>query len=391
LKTSQKPSLGNGEITLVVAQSPRYYPHVQRHLQSLKKVFSKVRLLYWEKDGLEAIYAFPDVEVHRLVIPFGQGGTFFFLKLMAGFFFQLRRMRPNSIEAIDPYALVPARIYTLLGGPFSRPRSITYFSMEYFSELPSLRLKPWKRLIWKKLERWGASGVSTAATVCESIAEHLREDFGIPVITVRNVPEGQGNLPKGIGDHFQGLHSRCGLEKDIPILIYQGMLQEGRGLETAVQALASLPGIHLAIIGAGPLREPLRELATTHGCASRVHFLGEIDFRDLVALTRNAFAGLAPFQALSVSYQYSLPGKLFEYIHAGVPVISTALPEIRKIVDGYQVGICLEEYSPETLVVAVRKMQNDSRLYSAYRENLSRAKIALCWEEEEAVYLSMYR
>ena len=36
--------------TLVVAQSPRYFPHVERHLNGLKKAFPSVRLLYWEKD-----------------------------------------------------------------------------------------------------------------------------------------------------------------------------------------------------------------------------------------------------------------------------------------------------------------------------------------------------
>ncbi|MDB5103774.1 MAG: hypothetical protein JWP91_1463 [Fibrobacteres bacterium] len=392
----------------MVAQSPRYYPHVARHLKSLKKVFARVRLLYWEKDGNEPLYAFPGVEAERVVLPFGNGGTPFFLKLMAAFFSRLRRMRPENIEAIDPYALVPARFASLFNrvdgafgaggaqGKGTRAR-IAYFSMEYFSELPSLRAKPFKRRIWRALESWGVSGASAAATVCDGIAEHLRADFRMPVITVRNVPErssGPSGAASGTADHAAetgALHARCGLKPDVPVLIYQGMLQEGRGLETAVQALAAVPGIHLAIAGGGPLREPLRALAAASGCPDRVHFLGEVDFRDLLALTRGAFAGLAPFQALSASYLHSLPGKLFEYLQAGIPVITTDLPEIRKVVDGYGVGICLAPYRPDTLAEALRRLREEPGLRDGFLRNLPKAQAELCWEAEEARYLSLYR
>jgi glycosyltransferase involved in cell wall biosynthesis len=322
---------------------------------------------------------------------------------MAAFFSRLRRMRPEAIEAIDPYALVPARCLSLFPGS-GRPR-IAYFSMEYFSELPSLRAKPLKRRIWRALELWGASGSAAAATVCDSIADHLRADFRMPVITVRNVPE--RGVPRqgaaavktghtvakegGRAGERSALHLRCGLDADAPILIYQGMLQEGRGLETAVSALAAVPGLHLAIIGGGPLGEPLRRLALEKACAERVHLLGEVDFRELAALTRGAFAGLAPFQALSASYLYSLPGKLFEYIQAGVPVIATALPEIRKVVDGYRVGICVDGYAPETLAAALRRMREEPGLREGFLRNLPAAQAELCWEAEEERYLSLYR
>src|SRR6185295_14965473 len=179
------------------------------------------------------------------------------------------------------------------------PCRIVYFSMEYFSELPSLRRKPLRRLIWKALEKWAVRGAAAVATVCDSIAEHLREDFRKErVVTVRNVPElnkadgllGHGaSGPTGNGDvksrlgarpegpvHFIGgvtvLHARCGLPESAHLLLYQGMLQEGRGLEVAVEAMADWPDLHLALIGDGPLRDSLRADAVRRGCAQRVHF-----------------------------------------------------------------------------------------------------------------------
>ena len=259
--------------------------------------------------------------------------------------------------------------------------------MEYFSALPSLRAKPIKRRIWSALERWGARGADAGAAVCDSIAAHLRRDFGIPIVTVRNVPYRAASRPP---ETAASLHLRCGLPAEASILIYQGMLQEGRGLESAVRAVALVPGVHFAVIGGGPLLGHLRDLAAAGGCRDRVHLIGEVDFRDLTALTRGAFAGLAPFQALSASYLYSLPGKLFEYIQAGVPVIATALPEIRKVVDGYGVGICLEDEKPETLAAALRRLSEEPGLRGGFLRNLPVAQADLCWEAEEARYLELY-
>lgn len=418
MQTPEKTEAARGAATLVVAQSPRYYPHVERHLNGLKKVFPRVRLLYWEKDPSEPIYSLPGVACERLVLPFGNGGAPFFLRLMAGFLFRLLKMRSGAgdgretIEAIDPYALIPARIYALRRSFAGRAPRLVYFSMEYFSALPSLRAKPIKRRVWSALERWGARGCAAGATVCDSIAAHLRREFGIPIVTVRNVPyrnaaasalfpEAAAAISGNPGDADAGalpardgrpasLHDRCGLAPDAAILIYQGMLQEGRGLESAVRALALVPGVHFAVIGGGPLLAGLRALARACGCGERVHLLGEVDFRDLVGLTRGAFAGLAPFQALSASYLYSLPGKLFEYIQAGVPVIATALPEIRKVVDGYGVGICLEDERPETLAAALRRLLEEPGLRGGFLRNLPAAQADLCWEAEEARYLELY-
>ncbi len=375
------------EITLVVAQAPRYYPHVARHLDSLSKVHRRVRLLYWEKDPGAPLYVHPGVESHRVILPFGTGGMSFFARLMGAFLLRLLRLRPRAIEAIDPYALVPARLASLLF-----PCRIAYFTMEYFSELPSLRAKPLKRSVWKALERWGVGGAASVATVCDSISAHLREDFRRErVITVRNVPPRTADPAAAAA--AGALQARCGLPPGTRIVLYQGMLQEGRGLEAAVDAMAGLADLdlHLALIGDGPLAGPLRARAESLGCAARVHLLGEVDFRELAALTPCAFAGLAPFQPLSPSYLYSLPGKLFEYIQAAVPVVASDLPEMRRIVEGYSIGYCVPGPGLEGLANRLRRLAGDGGAYAGFKGNLERARRELCWEEEEKAYLELYR
>lgn len=380
------PRRGRGEITLVVAQAPRYYPHVARHLDSLAKLHGRVRLLYWEKDPAAPLYDHPGVESHRVILPFGGGGTPFFARLMAAFLLRLMRLRPRAVEAIDPYALVPARCAALFF-----PCRIAYFSMEYFAELPSLRAKPLKRRLWKALERWGARGAASVAAVCDSISHHLREDFRRDrVITVRNVPPRSADPAAAAA--AGALQARCGLPPGSRVVLYQGMLQEGRGLEAAVDAMAALGDLdlHLALVGDGPLAGPLRERAAALGCAARVHLLGEVDFRALAALTPCAFAGLAPFQPLSPSYLYSLPGKLFEYIQAAVPVVASDLPEIRRVVEGYSVGYCVPGPGLAGLAERLRRLATDGEAYAAFKANLGKAREELCWEAEEKAYLELY-
>jgi glycosyltransferase involved in cell wall biosynthesis len=237
----------------------------------------------------------------------------------------------------------------------------------------------------------------------------LRADFSMPVATVRNVPDRAApraeaeaapdrtgewtlrTLPVTVaGDTGPGLRARCGLSAGTPVLIYQGMLQEGRGLEASIRALGRAPGLHLAIVGGGALRPSLEALARETGCGERAHFLGEVGFRELLPLTREAAAGLALFEPLSSSYLYSLPGKLFEYVQAGVPVIATALPEMRKIIEGYGVGVCLEEYGPDALAAVMRRMAEDAAWRLGFLAKLPKAAEELCWEAEEARYLALY-
>ena len=121
-----------------------------------------------------------------------------------------------------------------------------------------------------------------------------------------------------------------------------------------------------------------------------MHFLGEVDHLKLAELTRGAFAGLAPFQELSPSYRFSLPGKLFEYIQAGIPVLTTDLPEIRKVVDEYKIGICLKDFDSNALVATLLYLDENPELVHGFRQNMPRAQAELCWEVEESRYLSLF-
>ena len=74
-----------------------------------------------------------------------------------------------------------------------------------------------------------------------------------------------------------------------------------------------------------------------------------------------------------------------------MPVVATALPEMRKIIEGYGVGICLEDYGPEPLAAALLRMAEDRTWREGFKAGLAKAAEELCWEAEEARYLALYR
>ena len=95
-------------------------------------------------------------------------------------------------------------------------------------------------------------------------------------------------------------------------------------------------------------------------------------------------------QNICKSYYYSLPNKLFENIQAETPVISSNFPEYKRIVEGYNVGLCCDPHNVDEIVETIEKLRNDKVLYAKMKENLKIAKKELCWENEKKILIKEY-
>ena len=83
--------------------------------------------------------------------------------------------------------------------------------------------------------------------------------------------------------------------------------------------------------------------------------------------------------------------KIFDYIHAGVPVLASNLPEIAQIINKYNIGIIIDEVSPEIIAEKITEMINDTIKYNKWKENLKTAANELCWENEEQKLIKVYK
>jgi len=191
------------------------------------------------------------------------------------------------------------------------------------------------------IEKAGWSRIDRLITVSPSIADWYAEHLG-PKLTVciLNSPEVPGSRPQPEVADGSRLRDRLGIEKEVPLFVYVGALEPGRGIELILEAFAgSNDGVHVAFIGSGGLRETLERASELH---DNVHYCPPVPHDQLVDFIREATGGFCLIEDVSLSDHYCLPNKLFEYAFAGLPVIASRLPDIERFVEEYQLGVCAD-------------------------------------------------
>jgi len=203
-----------------------------------------------------------------------------------------------------------------------------------------------------------------------------------PTISVLNVPE-----PTAI-DRTKDLRTELGIGIDERIVLYQGSIQENRGIEPAIDAVEHLDKVTLVVIGYGHHRPVLEDLVVARGLTSKVRFLGPVPNVELISYSASADVGLANIVNSSISYNTSLPNKLFEYAMAGIPVVGSDSPEIGRIVVEERIGQVCDADDPEGLARAITKILEDP---SHYTPGLERASATYNWNIEQEKLLDLYK
>ncbi|MGA9597824.1 MAG: glycosyltransferase family 4 protein [Acidimicrobiia bacterium] len=188
-------------------------------------------------------------------------------------------------------------------------------------------------------------------------------------------------------DHPRDLRGELGIPADAPILIYQGSIQENRGIEPAIDAVTLLGKAVLVVVGYGYYRPELEADVRKRGLTDRVKFFGPIPNDELLQWTAAADIGMCNIVNSSLSYYTSLPNKLFEYIIAGIAVIGSDSPEIGRIVKEEGVGEVADPSDPESLANAARLILSD---LGKYRAATRAAAQKYNWGIEELKLLALY-
>ena len=248
---------------------------------------------------------------------------------------------------------------------------------EFYSELPEVVSRPLIRTFWGQLERWLCPRVSFNYTVSYSIAQAMHERYHQNYEVFPNYP----NRTQRVALSDSAAKS---------FVLYQGALNQGRGLEQAIRAFEGLD-IQLHIAGEGDLSEPLRDLASSSPAADKIKFLGYLEPDNLRRYTQKAWLGINLLENRGLSYYYSLSNKFFDYLHAGIPQISMDFPEYRRINDQLEVAILLPEPDPVLIRKAIESLQNDPERYTRMQANCLLAQERFCWEAIEPDLLSFYQ
>lgn len=310
---------------------------------------------------------------HRLRCRFHRG-KLFYLEFNLRLLFYLLRTPWDRICAVDLDTLVPA----FLIAKFRRKPCI-YDAHEYFTEVPEVVDRPFTKSIWEFVARGIIPRLHYAYTVGPRLAAIFQQKYGPRFATIRNLPLRQ--------------HQQVTMPaKDQPrIILYQGRLNAGRGLETAILAMHRIEGAVLWLAGEGDLSENLRELVAQEGLEDKVRFLGFLEPHALQELTLRAYIGLNLLENKGLSYYYSLANKAFDYIQAGLPAIQMDFPEYRALAEQYGAFVLLDELEVSRLATLLNRLLEEEAFWKQLHHHCLAARTELCWEEEEKRLAEFYR
>ena len=176
--------------------------------------------------------------------------------------------------------------------------------------------------------------------------------------------------------------STAKLEFQRPYIWYQGVLNQGRGLEEMITAMTFLPDFDLRIAGEGDRSLTLRHLAEKSKAKDRIHFHGWMHPSDMHSWASNAWLGINLLDGSAGNYYYSLANRTFDYVQAELPALHMDFPEYRTVIEQYGVGELLTDLSSDRIVSTIQNLMADTHKYNQYRTACKKVKEGLTWKSE---------
>lgn len=294
-----------------------------------------------------------------------------FIKLM-----QISK-KGDILLANDLDALIPNYLVSKIKG-----LDLVFDSHEIFSEVPTLHNKKFKKKIWKKLEKSMVPKIKHFYTVSNGYADWFENEYKIRPEVIRNVPVVKPNSDIEITVKLPEIISG---EK---VILYQGDINFSRGIDKMIQAMQYVENAKLWIIGNGPKKAEFEKLNQELNLTQKVKFIGSVSPAQLKLITPKADLGLSLEEDYGISYRYALPNKIFDYTHAGIPILATNLPEIKNTVEQFGIGKIIKNHNPTHLAELIQEMLNEGK--TPYSENLKKAAEVFNWEIEEKKLEQIY-
>jgi glycosyltransferase involved in cell wall biosynthesis len=367
-------------LVFAVTTDLSYDQRMQRICGSLAQAGYAVLLVGWQRPASVPLGPQPYAQ-HRLRGWFQQG-KLFYLEYNLRLFFFLLGQHAAAWACADLDAALPTWLRARLGGqPF------VYDAHELFTEVPEVVARPRVQRLWQRVENVIVPRARLRYTVGPALASLFEARHpGYPFGVVRNVPVEAEPAAAVAGS----LASRA-----VPVLLYQGALNVGRGLAELLEAMPQVPA-KLVICGEGDCSTALRAQAARLGllASGQVEFKGYVLPAALRALTAQATVGIMLLENIGLSYYYSLANKFFDYVQAGIPQLCIAFPEYRALNAQHEVAELVPDLAPSTLATALARLLPGGQPGVHYQQLAANCRLARRewnWQQEEKVLISLYQ
>ena len=296
-------------------------------------------------------------------------GPFMYLVFNLQLFFYLLFKKADVLWANDLDTLLPNFIVSRI-----KKVKLVYDSHEYFTLSV---YKKASRKVWERLERYLFPKLKNVITVNDSIKNVYEEKYHVPVTVIRNVPYRASGEPTFSEPLFPAGKK---------ILLVQGIgINENRGAEEAVLTMQYLPDdFNLYFIGSGTIINKLKKMVHKLKMEEKIFFIDVLPYEQMMRYTRQAYLGLI-FEKIYFTdeHMFSLPNRFFDFIKAGVPVLSSKAVEIKALIDKYNIGDFIDTFDPRQIAEKIMALSKDPATYDLWKQHTKRAAEDLCWENEE--------
>lgn len=306
-------------------------------------------------------------------------GPFFYAEFSFRLFLFLLFKKADLLLANDLDTLLPNYLISRL-----KRKKLVYDSHEYFTEVPELVNRPSVQKIWERIEKWIFPKLKHVYTVNQSIADKYEQKYKVKVHVVRNISTKWN--PKVLISKKE-----LGIPENKFIIIFQGAgINIDRGGEEIVEAMQWIEGAVLVFVGDGDVVPILKEKVITKGLHEKVLFFGKRPYDEMMQFTQQADLGLSLDKDTNLNYRFSLPNKLFDYIHTQTPVLVSSVVEVKKIVEKYNVGKIITSHNPNDLANDIKEIMANSSLQEQWKSNCKIASEFENWEKETIILKEIY-
>jgi glycosyltransferase involved in cell wall biosynthesis len=356
-------SIKQQRIAVSVSNDLSFDQRVKRSCESLTQMGIEVILI--GRLLPNSIFYQANYKIYRVKLPFIKGAGFY-ISFQIYLFWKLLFTKADIYFSNDLDTLLPNFLVAKI-----KNKKLIYDTHELFTEVPELQGR-WQKKIWLSVENFIFPKLKNVLTVNDSIAAIYQKKYNVTVNVVRNIPF---------------LYPLPPTQKNTPFtLILQGAgINIDRGAEELVDALELVENVILKIVGNGDVIPILKHRVINKNLTNKVIFIDKCNPEELRKITASCHVGLSLDKNTNSNYKYSLPNKLFDYIHAEIPVIASDLIEVKNIIQKHQVGLIVQSVTPVEIAEKIKYLQSNTNLYVSFCENCKKAKTILNAQNEQEI------
>jgi glycosyltransferase involved in cell wall biosynthesis len=232
-----------------------------------------------------------------------------------------------------------------------------------FSQPPYVDFEPMTfQRVATGIERRALRRSSLVITVSSPLARLAKSLAGVDALVLPNGADVR-RFDRRAADP-ERVRGRYGLA-DRTVVGWVGVLRDWHGLELLLDSVATLPDVHLLVVGDGPGREALERRAQSAGIADRVTVTGRVAHEEMPHFIAAMDIAAVADERTGVAS----PMKLLEYMAMGTAVIAPAMDNIRDIVTDRVNGLLFEAGNREALLASIRELCDDRALRASLGAN----------------------